>query len=82
MVIKDRYVSKYITKYQRFGIAVISVRKKVLPPPPNGVMILENFVLSYSMKFGFITKLYSLVLHCCVFPILLKANKKVITLLL
>ena len=28
---KDRYVSKYITKYQKFGIADISVRKKVLP---------------------------------------------------
>ena len=31
MVIKDRYVSKYITKYQKFGIADISVKKKVLP---------------------------------------------------
>ena len=70
MVIKDRYISKYITKYQKFGIADISERKKVLPQT-----LLRYFVLGYSMKFGSITKLYSIVLHCCVFPILLKANK-------
>ena len=64
MVIKDRYISKYITKYLKFGIANISVRKKVLP---NVATILDNLVLSYSMKFGSITKLYSIVLHCCVF---------------
>ena len=31
MVVKDRYVSKFIPKYQNSGIAVISVRKNVLP---------------------------------------------------
>ena len=31
MVTKDRSISKYITKYQKFGIANISVSKKVLP---------------------------------------------------
>ena len=31
MVFKDRYVSKNISKYQKFEAAVISVRKKVLP---------------------------------------------------
>ena len=31
MVVKDRYVSKFIPKYQKSGIAVISVRKNVLP---------------------------------------------------
>ena len=39
MVVKDRYVSKFIPKYQKSGIADISVRKNVLP-------ILDNFVLS------------------------------------
>ena len=37
------YVSKFIPKYQKFGIAVISVRKNVLP---QVVMILDNFVPS------------------------------------
>ena len=31
MVVKDRYVSKFIPKYQKSGIAVISVSKNVLP---------------------------------------------------
>ena len=31
MVVKDRYVSKFIPKYQNSGIAVISVRKNVSP---------------------------------------------------
>ena len=31
MVLKDRYVSKFIPIYQKSGIAVISVRKNVLP---------------------------------------------------
>ena len=65
MVIKDRYVSMYITKYQKFGIADISVRKKV---SPNVITILDSRqlcafeiqygILSYSMKFGSITKLH------------------------
>ena len=31
MVVKDRYVSKFIPKYQKSGTAVISVSKNVLP---------------------------------------------------
>ena len=31
MMVKNRYVSKFIPKYQKSGIAVISVRKNVLP---------------------------------------------------
>ena len=31
MMVKNRYVSKFIPKYHKSGIAVISVRKNVLP---------------------------------------------------
>ena len=31
MIVKDRYVSKFIPKYQKSRIVVISVRKNVLP---------------------------------------------------
>ena len=43
MVVKDIYVSKFIPKYQKSGITVISVRKNDLP---NVIMTLDNFVLS------------------------------------
>ena len=43
MVVKDRYVSKFIPKYQKSGIAVISVRKNILP---YVVTLLYNFVQS------------------------------------
>ena len=43
MVDKDIYVSKFIPKYQKSGITVISVRKNVLP---NVIMTIDNFVLS------------------------------------
>ena len=43
MVVKDRYTSMFIPKYQKSWIAVISVSKNVLS---NVVTILDNFVLS------------------------------------
>ena len=43
MVVKDIYVSKFIPKYQKCGITVISVRNNVLP---DVVMTLDNFVPS------------------------------------
>ena len=43
MVVKDIYVSKFIPKYQKSGITVISVRKNVLP---KIITTLDNFVPS------------------------------------
>ena len=43
MVVKDKYTSKYIPNYRKFGTAVIPVKKK---NSPQVVTILYNFVPS------------------------------------
>ena len=59
MVVKDRYVSKFIPKYQNSGMAVISGRKNVLPNVVTNYT--RQLCAEYSTKFGSITKLYSLI---------------------
>ena len=54
MVVKDRYVSKFIPKYQNSGMAVISVRKNVLPQRRYDT---RQHCAEYSKEFGSITKL-------------------------
>ena len=54
MVVKDRYVSKFIPKFQNSGITVISVRKNVLPQHRYNT---RQLCAEYSTKFGSVTKL-------------------------